>query len=312
MSVRPPVIKRLFAQSGNQCAFPTCTTPIVEGETVLGEVCHIAAASAQGPRYDANQTEEQRNGFDNLILLCPTHHTVIDADLEAYTISRLTKMKGNHEKQSKTVPEAEASGGALLIIDNSIRSENQSGGMTAQTVNAGTINISNSSTANDRTLKAVENLWQIILGLKAAFGDVTFVDTILTPDELNKYFRRESSHPLFESISAYRSQDTVIEKMNSAKFSEGQKERPFVSPRLWLIFYCIQAVYGRTAMLYTLSFKKGRYEDWRQDSVLDQHLRAILPSQGVDQIKRGDYGLQALLSSLENLFLEVAGSGAVK
>jgi len=25
--IRPPVIKRLFAQSGNQCAFPTCRPP---------------------------------------------------------------------------------------------------------------------------------------------------------------------------------------------------------------------------------------------------------------------------------------------
>ena len=27
MIIRPPVIKRLFAQSGNQCAFPTCRPP---------------------------------------------------------------------------------------------------------------------------------------------------------------------------------------------------------------------------------------------------------------------------------------------
>jgi hypothetical protein len=29
---------------------PDLQTPIVEGETVLGEVCHIAGASAHGPR----------------------------------------------------------------------------------------------------------------------------------------------------------------------------------------------------------------------------------------------------------------------
>jgi len=34
-------------------------SPIVEGETVLGEVCDIAGASAHGPRYDASQTDEQ-------------------------------------------------------------------------------------------------------------------------------------------------------------------------------------------------------------------------------------------------------------
>jgi len=38
---------------------PDLQTPIVEGETVLGEVCHIAGASAHGPRYEASQTDEQ-------------------------------------------------------------------------------------------------------------------------------------------------------------------------------------------------------------------------------------------------------------
>ncbi|WFU42222.1 hypothetical protein QA640_07030 [Bradyrhizobium sp. CB82] len=97
------------------------------GETVLGEICHIAAASPQGPRYDATQTDEERHGFGNLILLCPTHHTVVDADLEAYTVARLVKMKAEHEKGATAVPDQQASDGALLIIDNSVRSNNQSG-----------------------------------------------------------------------------------------------------------------------------------------------------------------------------------------
>ncbi len=306
MTIRPPVIKRLFAHSGNCCAFPTCTTPVVDGEIVLGEVCHIAAASPQGPRYDARQTDDQRNGFENLILLCPTHHTVIDADLEAYTVDRLTKMKADHEKQAKTIPESQASNGALLIIDSSVRSENQSGGLTAQTVNAGTINISSNSAADDRTAKAIEHLWQIILELKSAFSDLMFVDTILTANELNGYFAGTASHPVFESISGYQSHDTVIAKMNGANFSSAEKERPFISPRLWSIFYCIQAIYGRTGMLYSMSFKKRRYENWRQDSGIEQHLRAILPAHAIPQLQQDGQSLQAILGSLENLFLEVA------
>ena len=59
MIIRPPVIKRLFAQSGNQCAFPTCRPPSWKVKTSWAEVCHIAGASAHGPRYDASQTDEQ-------------------------------------------------------------------------------------------------------------------------------------------------------------------------------------------------------------------------------------------------------------
>jgi hypothetical protein len=165
MSVRPPVIKRLFAQSGNRCAFPTCTTPIVESETVLGEICHIAAANAQGPRYDATQTDEERNGFGNLILLCPTHHRVVDADLEAYTVARLLKMKADHERAATAVPDQQASDGALLVLDSSVRSHNQSGGLTAQTVNAGTINFAGGSAAADWTAKAFERYGESSLTL---------------------------------------------------------------------------------------------------------------------------------------------------
>ncbi|MBB4395072.1 hypothetical protein [Bradyrhizobium sp. ERR14] len=306
MSVRPPVIKRLFAQSSNRCAFPMCTDPIVDGELVLGEICHIAAASAQGPRYDARQSDEVRNGFDNLILLCPTHHKVVDADLEAYTVDRLLKMKADHEKAATAVPDQQASDGALLILDNSVRSHNQSGGVTAQTVNAGTINLSSSSAADDRTTKAVERLWQIILDLKSAFSDLTFVDSILTPDELNRYFSGADSHPLFDSARLYRSQDVIIEKMKGANFAKGEMERPFVSPRLWAIFWCIQAIYGRTAMLYALSFKKRSYDDWRSDHGIDQHLRAVLPIKTVDEVRQQTHSLQSLLGLLESLFTDAA------
>jgi hypothetical protein len=39
-------IKKLFALSGNICAFPGCQSPIVESAgTVTGEICHICAKS---------------------------------------------------------------------------------------------------------------------------------------------------------------------------------------------------------------------------------------------------------------------------
>jgi len=60
-------VKRLFARSGNRCAFPKCTVEIVKEATVVGEICHIKAARPDGPRYDASQTSAERHGYDNLI-----------------------------------------------------------------------------------------------------------------------------------------------------------------------------------------------------------------------------------------------------
>ena len=85
------VIKRLFAHSGNRCAFPKCASPIVQETVVVGEICHIKAASPQGPRYDPGQTAEERHGYDNLILLCANHHTIIDDDQRLIRLSGLSR-----------------------------------------------------------------------------------------------------------------------------------------------------------------------------------------------------------------------------
>lgn len=135
----PATIKRLFAQSGNCCAFPKCPVDIIQGATVMGNICHIKAASPKGPRYDALQTPEDRHGYDNLILLCANHHTVIDDDEDAYTIERLTKMKRDHELCTSPMKNKQIELGAQLLIDQDVTTINQSGGIAAHTIH--TINV---------------------------------------------------------------------------------------------------------------------------------------------------------------------------
>ena len=94
------VLQLLYAHSGNQCAFPECGSPIFEDNGLLtGECCHIKANSIGGPRYDANQLEEERNGVENLILLCRRHHTIVDRDVDTYTVDVLQQYKKTHEEQ---------------------------------------------------------------------------------------------------------------------------------------------------------------------------------------------------------------------
>jgi tetratricopeptide (TPR) repeat protein len=94
-------IKRLFAASGNQCAFPGCALPLVDPDSgaVLGEICHVRARSPGGPRYDATQTEEQCHAFENLLLLCPSHHKIVDDNPDVYPVERLLEIKARHEAQ---------------------------------------------------------------------------------------------------------------------------------------------------------------------------------------------------------------------
>ncbi|MEI7810664.1 MAG: hypothetical protein WCI41_03905 [bacterium] len=93
-------IKKLCAVSNNICAFPCCENKLITNDKFIGKICHIKAKSIGGKRYDPKQTEEERNGFENLILMCPIHHDVIDNDDISYTVERLLEIKKEHESFS--------------------------------------------------------------------------------------------------------------------------------------------------------------------------------------------------------------------
>lgn len=138
-------IKRLFAVSGNLCAFPGCRANLVDGTTgkVTGRICHIKANRSGGPRYDSEQSEDERQGFENLLLLCPIHHDVIDSDIESYTCERLRRMKESHEnRQREQIPIDDSLAMQLAatidtgkITDGSvIVNVNQQGGQVAHSI----------------------------------------------------------------------------------------------------------------------------------------------------------------------------------
>jgi hypothetical protein len=91
-------IKSLFARSGNRCAFSNCFVPLVEeNDIVTGEVCHIKARNARGPRYDPSQTDAERNDSANLILLCARHHKIVDDAPATHSVQILLAMKRERE-----------------------------------------------------------------------------------------------------------------------------------------------------------------------------------------------------------------------
>jgi hypothetical protein len=68
--------------------------------------------------------------------MCGRHHDVIDADEEAYTVDRLLKMKADHESRAAaSVDDDFAERAAHLLINQSVMSLNQSGGIIAHTIN---------------------------------------------------------------------------------------------------------------------------------------------------------------------------------
>lgn len=98
-------LKILFALSGNQCARPGCGNCIIEratefsGPLVVGQIAHIIAVSEDGPRGKTALTERELNDPSNLVLLCPTDHTVVDGQHESFPASQIRIWKMDHERK---------------------------------------------------------------------------------------------------------------------------------------------------------------------------------------------------------------------
>ncbi len=96
-------LKLLWSRSANRCAFACCRKELSIDSTAspasfpIGEQAHIVGEEESAARGTSDLSKPERNSYFNLILLCPTHHTVIDKDADAYTVERLHYIKGSHE-----------------------------------------------------------------------------------------------------------------------------------------------------------------------------------------------------------------------
>jgi hypothetical protein len=67
------------------------------GDKHIAEMAHVIPHGNAGPRHEDRPAEPfEPDSFDNLILLCPTCHTKIDKDPDAYPRSVLLDWKHNH------------------------------------------------------------------------------------------------------------------------------------------------------------------------------------------------------------------------
>lgn len=105
MPITDKAIKLLWSNAAGRCSFTDCKEKLTVEQAAhsaphtLGEMAHIKGKNKGSNRYDKAQTDAQRDSYENLILLCPNHHTLIDKpeNEETYSVDVLTKMKSDHE-----------------------------------------------------------------------------------------------------------------------------------------------------------------------------------------------------------------------
>jgi hypothetical protein len=96
-------IKLLWSRSAGRCSFLGCGMKLSQDKALssasypVGEQAHIVGEKEDSPRGRSNLSPDERNSYYNRILLCPTHHIIVDKDVEYFSIERLHQIKDQHE-----------------------------------------------------------------------------------------------------------------------------------------------------------------------------------------------------------------------
>ena len=100
MPISDKTRKVLWGRSGNRCAICIHELVIdatqVDDESVVADECHIISSRPSGPRHDPSFPVGQFDSYENLILLCRTHHKQVDDQTATFTPAILRQFKSNH------------------------------------------------------------------------------------------------------------------------------------------------------------------------------------------------------------------------
>jgi len=129
-STESPVVSRhvphlrrlvLFVRAGGRCEFDGCNDYLIEDALTLtegnfSEVAHIVAFRPDGARGRESNRPTDVNNIDNLMLLCPKHHKLIDDHPSNYTRHGLEIYKKAHEGRIRHLTSLGANRKTAILI----------------------------------------------------------------------------------------------------------------------------------------------------------------------------------------------------
>lgn len=100
--INPTTALLLYVRAAGRCEFAGCNKYLLEHHLTLapgnyGQQAHIIAFSRRGPRANIKLPAAYINRIDNLMLLCPECHKLIDGNPGLHPVARLKREKAAHE-----------------------------------------------------------------------------------------------------------------------------------------------------------------------------------------------------------------------
>lgn len=219
--------KILYGRAAGRCSFPGCRKNLIlengsDKTKQIGKMAHIVAHSRNGPRADRSYPSELIDRYDNLILLCGTHHDIVDVAENRYSITCLKEMKNDHEAwvnnslvtEVMNVGFAELELATLAIVSSTSTSENETFILTPP----------KDKIEQNNLTQSTQNLLTMGLMRSRDVGEYVLEQSKLDidyPDRLKAGFRKEYDRLVGENIHS----DALFESMltfasgNSSDFS---------------------------------------------------------------------------------------------
>lgn len=93
---------RLWGRAAGRCSKPGCGIELIRyldisRDTILGEMAHLIPQSPFGPR--GGEATAGDDSYENAILLCPTHHRLVDKAPRDFLPETLHGWKRQHEEE---------------------------------------------------------------------------------------------------------------------------------------------------------------------------------------------------------------------
>ena len=136
-----------------------------------------------------------------------------------------------------------------------------------------------------KRIEAAESLWSAIRKIEAEYRQATYAQNIFRSDELASFFAQGSHLGIARILADYKDFDGLERKTEFYEDLDCERHRLFSGERLWLSFESLWRAHGRLGWLIYSSFEKRRYHDWREDRLMTDILRSVLPEAVLDQAK---------------------------
>lgn len=112
----------LWGKAAGRCQYRGCNDSLYRDDLTQAEfnqsyIAHIVADSPNGPRGHATRSELLKRDINNLMLLCDTHHRLIDREqVDKHTEDVLLEMKKEHEERMNLITGINYNNKSELVI----------------------------------------------------------------------------------------------------------------------------------------------------------------------------------------------------